>query len=337
VLAAGLEPARVHWYRFTDEQENGSRVGRTITAPADDDARPVRFAFVSCQNINQGACNAYRRMIYEDERAPENERLGFVLHLGDFIYEMVWYPEDRPQGYFDRRIYDVARYPDGEKIADFHVPTTVGDYRAAYRGHLGRPGLAGRAGALAVHLHVGQPRILVAGLSGRAGVRPERPPGADAQGGRQPGLVGIPAGPREEAGGSSLETFDPPQVTDTPLTEFDAHGLGQERNNLAAIASLQAYRATKWGANVDLFITDHSSYRSPSATDGPETGSVLRRTVPLFLPEEVFEIFDAGRDLRRRRSAATIPFAGKDIPNPRRDEPARRCSAWNRRRGSSPG
>src|SRR6185295_18394504 len=78
VLAAGLEPARVYWYRFTDEQENGSRVGRTITAPADDDARPVRFAFVSCQNNNQGACNAYRRMIYEDEHAPEQERLGFV-------------------------------------------------------------------------------------------------------------------------------------------------------------------------------------------------------------------------------------------------------------------
>src|SRR6185503_6797748 len=38
VLAAGLKPARVYWYRFIDEQGNGSRVGRTITAPAHTDA-----------------------------------------------------------------------------------------------------------------------------------------------------------------------------------------------------------------------------------------------------------------------------------------------------------
>ena len=105
VLAAGLKPARVYWYRFTDERGNGSRVGRTITAPDNDDTRPVRFAFVSCQDANTGAQNAYRRMIFEDQRAPESDRLGFVLHLGDFIYEMVWYPEDRKQGYYDRTIY----------------------------------------------------------------------------------------------------------------------------------------------------------------------------------------------------------------------------------------
>ena len=98
VLAGGLKPAHVYWYRFTDAEGNGSRIGRTITAPSDEDDRPVRFAFVSCQNANDGAQNAYRRMIFEDERAAEQDRLGFVLHLGDFIYEIVWYPEDRPQG-----------------------------------------------------------------------------------------------------------------------------------------------------------------------------------------------------------------------------------------------
>ena len=34
VLAAGLQPRRVYWYRFTDEHGFGSRVGRTLTAPA---------------------------------------------------------------------------------------------------------------------------------------------------------------------------------------------------------------------------------------------------------------------------------------------------------------
>src|SRR5574338_520034 len=31
VLVGGLKPAQVYWYRFTDGEGNGSRVGRTIT------------------------------------------------------------------------------------------------------------------------------------------------------------------------------------------------------------------------------------------------------------------------------------------------------------------
>jgi alkaline phosphatase D len=99
VLAGGLKPARIYWYRFTDATGYGSRVGRTITAPTDDDSRPVRFAFVCCQNANQGAQNAYRRMIFEDERAAEEDRLGFVLHLGDFIYEIVLVPRRPASGH----------------------------------------------------------------------------------------------------------------------------------------------------------------------------------------------------------------------------------------------
>ncbi len=79
VLVTGLQPARTYWYRFMDEIGRGSRIGRTRTAPADDDPRPVRFAFVSCQNICEGAQNAYRRMIFEDERAAPEDQLAFVL------------------------------------------------------------------------------------------------------------------------------------------------------------------------------------------------------------------------------------------------------------------
>ena len=68
---------------------NGSRIGRTITAPAAERSAPVNFAFVSCQSVNEGKLNAYRRMIFEDERAAPADQLGFVLHLGDFIYEVV--------------------------------------------------------------------------------------------------------------------------------------------------------------------------------------------------------------------------------------------------------
>src|SRR2546430_16582479 len=84
VLAAGLKPRTVYWYRFTDEHGFGSRVGRTITAPLPNDARPVNFAFVSCQDVNEGKLNAYRRMIFEDEHTRAADQLGFGLHLGDF-------------------------------------------------------------------------------------------------------------------------------------------------------------------------------------------------------------------------------------------------------------
>ena len=63
VLVGHLKPARVYWYRFTDGEGNGSRVGWTITAPMATDPRPVNFAFVSCQSVNEGRLNGYRRMI----------------------------------------------------------------------------------------------------------------------------------------------------------------------------------------------------------------------------------------------------------------------------------
>src|SRR6478672_3927160 len=142
VLIGGLKPARTYWYRFSDADGNGSRVGRTITAPLPNDRRPVNFTFVSCQDVNEGSLNAYRRMIYEDERAPAAEQLDFVLHLGDFIYEVVEYPEEVKTRY-DRTIYEVARYDEAHshKVGNFHIPLTLDGYRAVYKGYLADPDL----------------------------------------------------------------------------------------------------------------------------------------------------------------------------------------------------
>ena len=141
-MAAGLKPATEYWYRFTDEDGNGSRIGRTLTAPKESDARPVRFTFVSCQDMTIGAANAYRRMIYEDERRPRAEQLGFVLHLGDFIYEVVNYADEMPEGkYRGRRLRPLFKYPDGDKFRDYHLPATLADYRTVYRAYLTDPDL----------------------------------------------------------------------------------------------------------------------------------------------------------------------------------------------------
>jgi len=267
VLVGGLKPAQMYWYRFTDQDGFGSRIGRTITAPADNDPRPVHFAFVSCQNANVGAQNAYRRMIFEDERAAEQDRLGFVLHLGDFIYELVWYPEDRTQGYYDRKIRDIVRYEHGEKIQDFHIPTNVDDYRAIYRSYLHDPDLQdARAHFPFVNMWDNHEYSWLGWQAFQKFDGKNRPAQTRKVAAMQAFFEYQPAR-MSRPGETSLETFNPPKVTDAPVTKFDDHGLGQEPNNLAAIGSLKGYRSLRWGQNVELIITDQRSYRSEDPTD----------------------------------------------------------------------
>jgi alkaline phosphatase D len=321
VLVGGLKPARVYWYRFTDEQGNGSRIGRTITAPADHDPRPVKFAFVSCQNANDGAQNAYRRMIYEDERAAAADRLGFVLHLGDFIYEIVWYPEDRPQGMYDRFLRDIVRYQSGEKISDFHIPTTVDDYRAVYRAYLHDPDLQDARARWPFVTMWDNHEFSWLGWQGMQQFNGKKFPAQTRKVAANqawfeyhPARVAKPSGP-------SLDQFNPPHVEDAPIERFDDQGLGQEPNNLIAIDSLKGYRALRYGRHVDLIITDQHSYRSEDPTIRPEAKSFVSKDFPDMVPEEVLEILDAGRAYAGGRPPATIRYGEKEIPNFRKDEP----------------
>jgi alkaline phosphatase D len=322
VLVGGLAPATLYWYRFTDSDGAGSRVGRTMTAPSVDDPRAMRFVFVSCQNANQGAQTAYRRMIYEDERATDADRIAFVLHLGDFIYEIVWYPEDRPQGMYDRRLRDVVRYPSGEKIADFHIPTTVDDYRAVYRGYLRDPDLQdARARWPFVNMWDNhefswlgwQSLQEFGGVTRPAQTRKVAANQAFFE--YQPARISKPSGP-------SLDRFDPPHVIDTPVTSFDDHGLGTEPNNLTAIGSLTGYRAFRWGQNVELIVTDQRSYRSEEPTTRPAAKTLASDDFPELMPQEALEILDAGRTYNDGHPPSTIRAGAVEIANFTKDRPA---------------
>jgi alkaline phosphatase D len=322
VLVGGLKASHVYWYRFSDSEGSGSRVGRTITAPDVNDDRSVRFVFVSCQNVNDGAQNAYRRMIFEDEQASEAERIGFVLHLGDFIYEIVWYPEDRPQGMYDRRVRDIVRYPHGEKIRDFHIPTTVEDYRVVYRAYLSDPDLQdARARWPFVNMWDNHEFSWLGWQSiqrfnGKNLPAQTRKVAANqAFFEYQPARIAKPSGP-------SLERFDPPRVVDAPVTSFDEHGLGQEPNNLAAIGSLKGYRTLRWGRNVELIVTDQRTYRSEEPTDQPEAKPLSSDDFPEFISEDAMEIMDAGKTYRGGRPPASIRFGTVEIDNFWKDRPA---------------
>src|SRR3954469_25997525 len=317
VLVGGLKPAHVYWYRFTDSEGLGSRIGRTITAPADDDPRPARFAFVSCQNANAAAMNAYRRMIFEDERASEQERLGFVLHLGDFIYELVWYPEDR-SAYYDRRIREIVRYAHGEKIEDFHIPTTLEDYRAVYRAYLHDPDLQDARARFPFVPMWDNHEFSWQGYQSQQVFFGETFPAQTKKVAASQAWFEYQPARIVQAGAQSLERFHAPLVHDAALTRFDSLGTGLEPNNLTAIHALKVYRALKWGRNADLILTDNRSFMGAQP---PSDGLPDVTGFPEFYPEEALEILDGGRDYNDGNPPATISLGGHDIPNPAKDAP----------------
>lgn len=82
VVVSGLEPDRWYHYRFEVPGEGGgtSRTGRLRTAPAPGSSPDrLRFAFASCQQINDSWFVAHRAMANEPE-------LDFMIHLGDYVY-----------------------------------------------------------------------------------------------------------------------------------------------------------------------------------------------------------------------------------------------------------
>jgi len=320
VLVGGLAPRTVYWYRFTDEEGNGSRIGRTITAPREDDPRNVRFAFVSCQSVNEGAQNAWRRMIWEDQRAPAGARLDFVLHLGDFIYEVVEYPDEVAHRY-DRTVYDIGRIPDARKVGNFHVPTTLEGYRAVYRGHIADPDIQD-ARAWFPFVCIGdnhefswqgwQSTIKFNGKSEPA--QPLRVAANQAWWEYIPSRVA-------KSSGAGLERFDPPRVVVAPIERIDADGLGDEPNNLAALGSMTAYRSLRFGRHVELILTDMHSYAMEDPASRKETDPLDQTVFPFLFPQESMEVLDAGRAYAGGKPPETISFGEASIPNFRRDEP----------------
>jgi alkaline phosphatase D len=320
VLVGNLRPRTVYWYRFSDADGNGSRIGRTITAPGNRDSAPVKFAFVSCQTINEGSMNAYRRMLYEDRRATEAEQLGFVLHLGDFIYEVVQYTDEVKTRY-DRTIYDIGRIPDARTIGKFHIPTTLEGYRVVYQAYLKDPDIQDARAHLPfvamwdnhefswqawqsfIKFGAGEPEpaqaLKVAAMQAWFEYQPAR-------------IV--------KSGGPSLERFDGPKVVNAPIKTFDESGLGTEPNNLAAINSLIGYRALRYGRNVELLITDNRGFAMQDQGSRKETDPLSLDGFAGMIPEEVIEALDMGRAFGGGKPPDKIRMGDTEIDNFRKAE-----------------
>jgi len=335
-LVGGLEPAQVYWYRFTDETGAGSRVGRTITAPALDDPRSVRFAFVSCQSVNEGAQNAYRRMIWEDRRAPPDQRLGFVLHLGDFIYEVVEYPDELPRRY-DRTVYDIGRIPEGRKVDNFHVPTSVDGYRMVYRAHIDDPDIQD-ARAWFPFVCIGDNHEF-SWMGWQSFIKY---PGGQTEPAQRLRVAAnqawweyIPSRVRK-ASGADLAVFAGPSVENAPVTRFDRDGLGDEPNNRTALGSMTAYRTMRFGRHVELVLTDLHSYAMEHPTTRDETDALELKAFPNLFPQEALEALDAGRTYDGGHPLEEIQIGELRMKNFTRDDPpmtvlGREQKAWLKR------
>jgi len=319
VLVGRLKPAHVYWYRFTDADGNGSRVGRTITAPLANDPRPVKFAFVSCQDVNESKLNGYRRMIFEDERARPEDQLDFVLHLGDFIYEVVQYPEDgKPR--FGRNLYEVARIPDALKVAIFHIPTTVEGYRAVWRGYLADPDLQdARARWPFICIWDNHEFSWQGFQSVLKNPKFEQPAQTIKVAANQVWFENIPA--RVSAPSGSLEQFGSVPVKNVKIEKFDDGGLGLEPNNIAAINSLIIYRALRYGRHLDLLLTDERSYRGPSPFEESATDKLADWADFGMFPDDLLQVLDGGRAFNGGNPPAELEFNGAKVGNPNKDKP----------------
>ena len=197
-------------------------------------------------------------MLWEDERAAPEDRLGFVLHLGDFVYEVVQTPDQVKGGHrYDRKITFPVKYAHGKAVAGdrFTVPGSLDDYRALYLGYLQDPDLQdARARWPFVCIwdnhefswNGWQSIQEFAGTDGWVPAQTLKVAANQAWFEYQPARVLPP--------GSTLDAFNAPKVADVLVKDFDADGLGIEPNNLAAIESLIIYRTLRWGRHIDLGV-----------------------------------------------------------------------------------
>ncbi|MFF7932931.1 alkaline phosphatase D family protein [Streptomyces sp. NPDC007940] len=114
IEVTGLEPDRIHYYRFRTGTWL-SETGRTRTAPAAGTATAsLSYAAVSCQAYSDGYFTAHRHLSEDD--------VDVVLHLGDYLYEYAVNSAGGHRAYTDRTLPDLFN----------REARTLEDYRLRY-------------------------------------------------------------------------------------------------------------------------------------------------------------------------------------------------------------
>ena len=298
----GLSPDSAYYYRFLGAGDTVSRTGRTRTAPAPDQAGEVKLAFASCQSYENAFYGSWARMLEDDAAAPEGDKIQFVLHLGDFIYERSW--QRRSDGTAQsRRLPD---FPDGIETDGTRHAVSLADYRHLYRNYLSDPHLqAARARWPFVciwddHEFTNDNFQSFSTYTGTARLEARR-----KQASSQAWFEYIPA-VLDELAGQPAHDFRPQALDGDP-----------DARNRAAVDSLRIYRRLNWGSNLDIVLTDNRSYRSPACLPQDLAGSL---GLPMNTVQLV-EIADGGTAYNGGNPPDTLPYGDGSVPNPGRDRP----------------
>jgi len=334
VFVEGLTPDTRYFYRFIADGQVGAHTGRTRTAPAAEAERPIRFGFVSCQKYESGFYGAWARLVADDEAAPEGEQLDFVLHLGDFIYEVIG---DVPAGVDASR--KIPPFPDGSTpwVPDGTKPywtegatwaVTVDDYRHLYKTYLEDPHLqAARARFPFVCTWDDHEFTNDSWQSHDTYFRPGIPAQKRKVAANQAWFEFIPALLTNATSigdvANEASDFTATQVQDAAYEDYDATFLNTNDDNRRALESMTIYRSLSWGKMLDLVVTDLRSYRSPPVLteEVRELLSGSARLAPVRLVKEL----DAGKTANDGQPLEKLTYEEKEIDNPRRNSPAGTC------------
>jgi len=292
-----LAPDRVYYYRFIGAAHSVSRLGRTRTAPSEDLDKETRLAFVSCQSYEQAYYGAWARMLADDKAAAEEEKIQFVLHLGDFIYERSWNTREDGSGQ-SRRVPD---FPDGVISEHNRHAVSLADYRHLYKTYLQDPYLQeARARWPFISTwddHEFSNNNFQSYTTYGNTISQQAQRKLDAN---QAWFEFIP---------TVLSDFSPHPAHDFRSVKLAGDEL---KDNITSSESLCIYRSLHWGKHLDIVLTDTRSYRTAPCIP-------KRFAEDLGLPLNtvgLVEIADYGKYYNQGRPPQQLPFGSGETENP---------------------
>jgi alkaline phosphatase D len=326
VLVTGLTAATHYHYRFTAGGD--SLVGRTRTAAAANADVPVHLAWVSCQDYAAGRYDAYRELLAEDDARAEADKIQFVVHMGDYIYEsrgsmfqVPLGPDFLPTTISGGR--EIPPFPDSTS----GVAETLADYRHLYKSYLADPQFqAARARWPFIHTWDDHE---FSNDCWQSQANYDDPEGLEE-----------PSATRKVAANQAWFEYVPCQLTGAPgvagVTQrakdftaatvtnsafgdaVDEDGFYTNADNVAAVGSMTIYRSFRFGQHIELVMTDQRSYRSDHALPEDEDAyGILLFDPRNALPKQMVDVFDAGNTA----NGGAPPASVLGVANPRTNSP----------------
>ena len=344
VIVQALQSDTFYFYRFNVGSDTVSPVGRTLTAPALTDAKSIRFAFVNCQDRTHGFYSAYRKLINDDLAASVDQRIRFILHLGDFIYETRDEPLQAPldemhnqisEGLVDKdgRARNVPPFPNGGETKEgIHYAATLDDYRHLYKHYLLDPDLqAARARWPFIciwddHEFSDDCWQTEANYNDSGeGSSTDEPSQRRKVSANQAWFEYTPVNLSQLEGVDSglqlAKEFVFADVSESTNLSINEENFVDNADNVAAINSMAIYRSFRFGQWMELVLTDNRSYRSDHPIPEDISGnSSLFLDARVALPVELVNLLDAGKTANSG-SPPTFLIVEDFVLNPRRHSP----------------